>query len=138
MDVERRLDELGVTLPAAAALPHEVEIPFAWVRARGERAFVSGHDALAADGSPAGPVGTVPSEVTLQEAQHSSRLATLAVLASLNAVLGDLGLITLPPQKLEKRARRPLGTRFQSAIRPWVPRLAASTLLLSSRIPAIP
>jgi enamine deaminase RidA (YjgF/YER057c/UK114 family) len=90
MDIERRLDELGLTLPPPAALPPGVEIPFAWVRVRGNRAFVSGHGALAEDGSPAGPFGKLPSEVTLQEAQHSARLATLAVLASLKTVLGDL------------------------------------------------
>jgi enamine deaminase RidA (YjgF/YER057c/UK114 family) len=94
MDIERRLDELGLTLPASAALPPGVEIPFAWVRVRGNRAFVSGHCALAADGSPAGPFGKVPSEVTLQEAQHSARLATLAVLASLKATLGDLDRVS--------------------------------------------
>jgi hypothetical protein len=60
MDVERRLDELGLTLPAAAALPEGVEIPFAWACVRGNRAFISGHGALAADGSPAGPFGKVP------------------------------------------------------------------------------
>ncbi len=94
MDVERRLEELGLTLPAAAPLPPGVEIPFAWVRARGDQAFVSGHGALAANGSPAGPFGKLPSEVTLQEAQHSARLATLAVLVSLKAVLGDLDRVS--------------------------------------------
>jgi enamine deaminase RidA (YjgF/YER057c/UK114 family) len=43
---------------------------------------------------PAGPFGRVPSEVALQEAQHSARLATLAVLASLKAVLGDLDRVS--------------------------------------------
>jgi enamine deaminase RidA (YjgF/YER057c/UK114 family) len=94
MDVERRLVELGLTLPAPVALPPEVEIPFAWVRVCGDRAFVSGHGALAANGSPAGPFGKVPSEVTLEEAQSSARLATLAILASLKATLGDLDRVT--------------------------------------------
>jgi len=91
VDVERRLDELGLTLPAAAALPPGVDIPFAWVRARGDRTFVSGHGALAANGSPAGPFGKVPSEVALQEAQHSAHLATLAIL---KAALGDLDRVS--------------------------------------------
>lgn len=60
----------------------------------GDQAFVSGHGALAANGSPAGPFGKLPSEVTLQEAQHSARLATLAVLVSLKAVLGDLDRVS--------------------------------------------
>ncbi len=94
MNVERRLDELGLTLPAPAALPTGVEIPFAWVRVHGSRAFVSGHGALATDGSPAGPFGKVPSKVTLEEAQHSARLAALAVLASLRNSLGDLDRVS--------------------------------------------
>lgn len=94
MDIEKRLDDLELALPAAAELPPGVEIPFAWVRVRGSRAFVSGHGALDADGSPAAPFNKVPSEVTLHEAQHSAHLATLAVLASLKAVLGDLDRVT--------------------------------------------
>ena len=94
MDVERQLDELGFTLPAAATLPAGVEIPFAWVRIRGNHAYVSGHGALAEDGSPAGPFSKVPSEVTLEEAQRSDRLTALAILASLKATLGDLDRVS--------------------------------------------
>jgi enamine deaminase RidA (YjgF/YER057c/UK114 family) len=81
-------------VPEPAALPARGETPFASVRVRGNRAFASGHGALAADGSPARPFGKVPSEVTLQEAQGSARLATLAVLASLKAALGDLDRVS--------------------------------------------
>src|ERR1700722_12155626 len=93
MDVERRLAQLGLALPAALVLPPEGTIPLAWVRVRGSRAFVSGHGALELDGSPAAPFGKVPSEVTLEEAQRSGRLATLAILASLKATIGDLDRI---------------------------------------------
>ncbi len=94
VNVERRLKELELILPAPAALPPGVEIPFAWVRVHGDRAFVSGHGALDASGSPAGPFGKVPSEVSLVDAQHSARLATLAVLASLKSALGDLDRVS--------------------------------------------
>ncbi len=90
MEVERRLEELRLTLPAAASLPAGVEIPFAWVRVRGSRAFIAGHGALDADGSPAGPFGQVPTEVSLEDAQRSAMLAVLAVLSSIQVVLGDL------------------------------------------------
>ena len=90
MEIERRLDELGIGLPAVARLPAGVEIPFAWVRVRGSRAHISGHGALGPDGSPAGPFGKVPSEVSLEEARESSRLAALAILSSLKNALGDL------------------------------------------------
>jgi enamine deaminase RidA (YjgF/YER057c/UK114 family) len=72
-------------------LPPGVEIPFAWVRVRRARAYISGHGALQPDGLPAGPFGKVPVTVPpLKEAQHSARLAALAMLASLKRVLGDL------------------------------------------------
>lgn len=89
-EIEGRLSERGLTLPGELQLPPGVEIPFRWVRVHETRAFVSGHGALSADGSPAGPFGRVPSEVSLGAAQDSARLATLAVLASLKTALGDL------------------------------------------------
>jgi enamine deaminase RidA (YjgF/YER057c/UK114 family) len=91
--VEGRLADLGLRLPAPARFPPGLTVPFAWVRVRGSRAFLSGHGALADDGSPLGPFGKVPTEVTLEDAQASARAATLAVLASLKQVLGDLDRI---------------------------------------------
>ena len=93
-EIERRLGELGLALPAELQLPPGVEIPFRWVRVRGTRAIVSGHGALTPDGTPAGPFGRVPGEVSLEEAQTSARLATLAILASLRAEIGDLDRVT--------------------------------------------
>jgi len=90
MTVEQRLSELGLALPRELQLPPGIAIPFQWIRVRGERAFISGHGALAADGTPAGPFGKVPSEVSLEDALESARLATLAILSSLKAALGDL------------------------------------------------
>ena len=91
---EARLEQLGAALPAETALPPGVQIPFQWVRVRGTRAFVSGHGALMADGTPAGPFGKVPSEVSLEDAQESARHTTLAMLSSLRQELGDLERIT--------------------------------------------
>jgi enamine deaminase RidA (YjgF/YER057c/UK114 family) len=90
MHVEERLKEMGLELPGGLKLPPGVEIPFNWVRLHGNRGFVSGHGALTRDGLPAGPFGKVPSEVSLEEAQQSARLATLAILAGLKANIGDL------------------------------------------------
>ncbi len=94
MEIERRLEDLRLTLPAAASLPAGVEIPFAWVRVRGDRAFIAGHGALNADGSPAGPFGKVPTEVSLDDAKRSAELAALAVLSSIRAALGDLDRVS--------------------------------------------
>jgi enamine deaminase RidA (YjgF/YER057c/UK114 family) len=91
--IERRLEELGLVLPPAATFPAGLEIPFAWVRVRGVRAFIAGHGALNPDGSPAPPFGKVPSEVSLEEAQHSARLAMLAALSSVKVALGSLDRI---------------------------------------------
>jgi enamine deaminase RidA (YjgF/YER057c/UK114 family) len=94
MEIERRLSEMGLDLPSPMLLPPGVEIPFAWARVRGNRAYISGHGALLTNGSPAGPFGKVPGTVSLEEAQHSAGLATVALLASLKRVLGDLDRVT--------------------------------------------
>lgn len=88
--VEERLAALGLQLPPAPKVPPGVAIPFQWVRVRGRRAFVSGHGALSEDGAPIGPFGSVPGQVSLEEAQASARLATLSMLGGLKRALGDL------------------------------------------------
>jgi len=90
MEVEATLQSLGLVLPAPAKLPPGVEVPFAWVRIFGDRAYVSGHGPLAPDGSPAGPFGRVGAEVSAEEAYAAARSATLAILSSLKRRLGDL------------------------------------------------
>jgi enamine deaminase RidA (YjgF/YER057c/UK114 family) len=90
MTVEQRIVELGLQLPPEPALPPGVRVPFDWVRVLGERCVLSGHGALAADGSPAGPFGSVPSEVSLEDAQQSARLTVLAMLGALRSTLGSL------------------------------------------------
>jgi len=87
---EQRVSELGLQLPPEPLLPPGVQIPFDWVRLAGERCLLSGHGVLAADGSPAGPFGRVPSEVPLEAAQESARLTVLAMLSSLRIALGSL------------------------------------------------
>ncbi|MGH9212824.1 MAG: RidA family protein [Acidimicrobiales bacterium] len=81
---------MGISLPSEMKVPPGVDVPFSWVRVRGNRAYVSGHGSLDDDGAPVGPFGKVPSEVPLDLAQQSARRATLAILSSLEAALGDL------------------------------------------------
>ena len=90
MTFEQRVSELGLQLPPEPLLTPGVQIPFDWVRVVGERCVLSGHGALAADGSPAGPFGRVPSEVSLEAAQESARLTVLAMLSSVRIALGSL------------------------------------------------
>jgi hypothetical protein len=89
-EIESKLDALGLTLPAPIQLPPGVVLPFAWVRLHGDRAYVSGHVALNADGSLATPLGKVGAELTLEEGYRAARLTGLAILASLKWELGEL------------------------------------------------
>ena len=91
---EARLAAHGLVLPPEPRLPPGVTIPFQWVRVRGERAFVSGHGALSPDGTPMGPFGSVPSQVSLEQAQASACSALLSMLASLKRAIGDLDNVT--------------------------------------------
>jgi enamine deaminase RidA (YjgF/YER057c/UK114 family) len=90
VSIDARIRELGLTLPESARLPPGVVTTFSWARGIGDRVLVSGHGPLGPDGSPAGPFGRVPDQVSEQEAMHSARLAALAVLASVRAAAGDL------------------------------------------------
>lgn len=65
----------------------------------GSASAAIGHSLRATARSPqngvlAGPFGKVPSEISLEDAQHSARLAILAVLSSLKVILGDLDRVS--------------------------------------------
>ena len=75
-------------------LPPNVVLKFPWVRIHGNRAFISGHGALAPDGSLAAPRGKVGEDLTLEQGYHAARLTALSILASLKAELGDLDRVT--------------------------------------------
>src|SRR5262249_40277952 len=94
MRVEARLQELGLALPELLKAPPGIVFPFAWVRVRGNRAYVSGHVAQNPDGSLALPLGKVGTDVTPEEGYRSARLVALAHLGSLKRELGDLDRIT--------------------------------------------
>jgi enamine deaminase RidA (YjgF/YER057c/UK114 family) len=69
-------------------------MPFSWVRVRGNRAYISGHIPLNADGSIAQPLGKVGAEVSIEEGYQAARLVALANLASLKQALQDLDRIS--------------------------------------------
>ena len=93
MTVERKLQELDLTLPKPWELPAGIRIPAAFVRVYGKRVFVSGHVPLDAKGNVVGPFGKVGTEISLLQAQEAARLATLAIFASLQRAIGDLDRI---------------------------------------------
>jgi enamine deaminase RidA (YjgF/YER057c/UK114 family) len=94
MQIEAKLDALGLTLPELFAPPAGTYLPFSWVRVRGNRAYISGHTAQNPDGSLAQPLGKVGAEVSPDEAYQAARLIALAMLGSLKRELGDLDRVT--------------------------------------------
>ncbi len=94
MRIEAKLESLGLILPAPMQAPAGLALPFAWVRVRGNRAYVSGHIVVTSDGSVARPLGKVGAEVSAEEGYQSARLVALAHLASLKRALGDLDRVS--------------------------------------------
>jgi enamine deaminase RidA (YjgF/YER057c/UK114 family) len=88
--IEERLAKMGLVLPAAVRPPAGVRLPFASVRVRGKRAYISGHGPFNADGSLAGPFGKVGTDVSVEQAYQSARLTALSILGSLKRELGEL------------------------------------------------
>ena len=92
LDVEARLDELGIAL-------FEPPPPIAnYVRAvtTGNLVFIAGHgpQTVDADGNPGGYVtGKVGSDLTIEEGYAAARLTAVAMLSSLRAEIGDLNRV---------------------------------------------
>jgi enamine deaminase RidA (YjgF/YER057c/UK114 family) len=84
---DRRLQELGITLPAAAA-PVANYLPF--VRT-GNLVVVSGQICFGPDGKIADAhKGKLGREVSLETGQAAARLCAINVLAQMRAAMGDL------------------------------------------------
>ncbi|HEV2461571.1 MAG TPA: RidA family protein [Ktedonobacterales bacterium] len=94
MRVEAKLTELGLVLPEPMQTPPGMRLPFAPVRVRGQRAYISGAGPLLPDGSLAPPLGKVGTELTLEEGYQAARLTALGILGALKRELGDLDRVT--------------------------------------------
>jgi enamine deaminase RidA (YjgF/YER057c/UK114 family) len=94
MQVEARLEALGLALPPPFQSPPGLAIPFLWVRVRGHRAYLAGHGPQAADGTIAAPFGKVGAEITIDQANAAARLIALSMLGNLKRELGDLDRVT--------------------------------------------
>lgn len=90
MRIESKLNDLGLVLPEPFAVAAGVAVPPQWIRVRNSIAYVSGQAARNPDGTPAGPFGKVPSEVSAEEARLGARGAALSILGTLQRELGDL------------------------------------------------
>ncbi|MBI3912612.1 MAG: RidA family protein [Chloroflexi bacterium] len=91
--IEAKLKSIGLVLPARMMTPPGMKLPFAFVRVRGNRVYISGHGPLNADGSLAQPLGKVGKDLTVEQAYQAARLTGLAILGSLQRELGDLDRI---------------------------------------------
>ncbi len=94
MRIEAKLEAMGLVLPEAFKVPAGLQLPFAWVRVRGNRAYIAGHVPQNPDGSLAEPLGQVGAEVTAEQGYQAARLVALAHLGSLKRALGDLDRVT--------------------------------------------
>ncbi len=94
MKVEAKLEELGLVLPEPIKVPPGLVLPFAWVRVRGDRAYVSGHGPLNPDGSLSDPLGKLGAEVSEEQGYEAARLTALSILGDLKRTLGDLDRVT--------------------------------------------
>ena len=94
MRIEAKLAEMGLELPETLKAPPGVELPFAMVRVRGNRAYISGHIPQNPDGSIAQPLGKVGAEVSAAQGYEAARMVALAHLGSLKRALGDLDRVT--------------------------------------------
>ena len=89
-DIEARIQEMGLVLPE----PMPVQLPFPWVRVRGNRAYVSGHAPQNSDGSLAEPLGKVGADLTVEQAANQAWRVGLSILGSLKRELGDLNRVS--------------------------------------------
>lgn len=86
-DIEARLKELGIELPAAP-IPVANYVP---ALQAGNLLFISGQIAKAADGTLV--TGSVGRDLTVEEGQKAARLCALNILAQAKAALGSLDRI---------------------------------------------
>lgn len=94
MIIEERLEAMGLVLPEPMKPPPGVAVPPRWIRVRRGIAYLSGQSARNADGTPAGPFGKVPGEVSVEAARGVARGTALALLGTLKRELGDLDRIS--------------------------------------------
>jgi enamine deaminase RidA (YjgF/YER057c/UK114 family) len=93
MQIEAKLEAIGLVLPEPLKTTG-MRLPFAPVRIRGNRAYISGHGPQNPDGTVAGPLGKVGEAVSQEQAYQAARLTALAILGSLKRALGDLDRVT--------------------------------------------
>ena len=90
--IEDRLGQMGLSLPAVFGGPPGFERKFELVRVVGQTAYISGHGPV--DGATPLMQGKVGGTLTVEQGYEAARLTALSMLASLKAELGDLDRVT--------------------------------------------
>lgn len=93
MNVEKRIEELGLVLPAPLQIPPGLDVPLVMVKITGKRVIVSGHGPQDEDGSIAQPLGQVGAELSVEQGTEAARKTALAMIGTLQRELGDLDRI---------------------------------------------
>ena len=89
--IEAKLNSLGLKIPQPLKVPPNIKTPSAWIRLRGDKAYISGHGPQNSDGSVAGPFGKVgTNDVSVEQGYESAKLACLSILGSLKREIGRL------------------------------------------------
>ena len=86
--IDDRIQQLGLTLPAAMDPPGNFEL----VTVNAGIGYIAGHAPI--DGSTVLVQGTVGGDLTLEEGYRAARLTALSILASLRHAVGDLDRVT--------------------------------------------
>jgi enamine deaminase RidA (YjgF/YER057c/UK114 family) len=93
MEIEAKLESMGLVLPPPVKLAPGIVLPFSFVRVVGNRALISGHGAQNADGTSAEPFGKLGADVTIEQGYAAARNVALSMIGSLKRELGDLDRI---------------------------------------------
>jgi enamine deaminase RidA (YjgF/YER057c/UK114 family) len=88
VNVSRRLQELGLDLPAPLQPPGNFEL----VTVHGGLAYVAGHGPF--DGANLLVHGRIGDDLTVEQGYDAARLTALSILASLERELGELDRVT--------------------------------------------
>lgn len=93
-DIERRLADLGLTLPPAMPTLPGVRLPFSLVLRHGSRLLFSGHGPQAPDGGIHPMRGKLGAELGVEDGYEAARQVALSVLGSIQREIGCLDRIT--------------------------------------------
>lgn len=91
--IDKRIEELGLTLPQPIQIPPGLNVPLVLIKQFDKRLIVAGHSALNDDGSIAGPFGRVGEAISIEDATEAARRTALAMTDTIKREIGDLDTV---------------------------------------------